>query len=276
MGEPNAKLFGSMSSTRIYLAHEPRTRYPSSRRLPHILISMSTSSRTFANETIRRDPLRGPQVQAESPIAHQYIEQMAERCATRCFGNVGTTVVFRVGAYDADVSEKEFAPTFMKADLVNLGQRNFIRETMRNHAGDRRCFPRRHCRLSTGSSECSARSRSVEKALYPDASKRRRADPRHSQHTAQITRSRFSGAQGGSRRPPAAYAARDEIRERAGSIKSRDRSESNGKAGREKTQSVPSYQVRTRRQWPDQGYQRRRRARRPFASSLAKNSRKAE
>jgi hypothetical protein len=37
------------------------------------------------------------------------------------FGNVGTMIVFRVGAYDAEVLEKEFAPQFTAEDIVNLG-----------------------------------------------------------------------------------------------------------------------------------------------------------
>jgi len=37
------------------------------------------------------------------------------------FGNVGTMAAFRVGAYDAEVLEKEFAPQFTAEDLVNLG-----------------------------------------------------------------------------------------------------------------------------------------------------------
>jgi hypothetical protein len=37
------------------------------------------------------------------------------------FGNVGTMITFRVGAFDAEVLEKEFAPQFMATDLVNLG-----------------------------------------------------------------------------------------------------------------------------------------------------------
>src|SRR3990172_8101973 len=54
-------------------------------------------------------------------IAHQYIEQMEEEVRNAVFGNVGTMITFRVGAFDSEVLEKEFAPTFMAADLVNLG-----------------------------------------------------------------------------------------------------------------------------------------------------------
>ena len=37
------------------------------------------------------------------------------------FGNVGTTVTFRVGPFDAEVLETIFAPKFTAEDLVNLG-----------------------------------------------------------------------------------------------------------------------------------------------------------
>jgi hypothetical protein len=46
---------------------------------------------------------------------------MEEEVRDAVFGNVGTMITFRVGAFDAEVLEKEFAPTFMATDLVNLG-----------------------------------------------------------------------------------------------------------------------------------------------------------
>ncbi len=55
------------------------------------------------------------------PIAHQYIEQMSDEVRAAVFGNVGTMITFRVGAYDAETLEKEFAPYFELVDLVNLG-----------------------------------------------------------------------------------------------------------------------------------------------------------
>jgi hypothetical protein len=38
------------------------------------------------------------------------------------FGNVGTMIIFRVGADDAEFLEKEFEPTYTMNDLVNLAQ----------------------------------------------------------------------------------------------------------------------------------------------------------
>jgi len=57
-------------------------------------------------------------------VAHQYTAQLVtkESSAMRdsIFGNVGTMIVFRVGADDADFLEKEFAPEFTPEDIVNL------------------------------------------------------------------------------------------------------------------------------------------------------------
>lgn len=45
---------------------------------------------------------------------------MPENVANAVFGNVGTLIVFRVGASDADMLQKEFVPVFEPADLTNL------------------------------------------------------------------------------------------------------------------------------------------------------------
>jgi hypothetical protein len=46
---------------------------------------------------------------------------MTEDVRDAVFGNVGTMITFRVGAFDAEVLEKEFQPVFDAEDLVNLG-----------------------------------------------------------------------------------------------------------------------------------------------------------
>lgn len=47
---------------------------------------------------------------------------MEEEVRDAVFGNVGTTVAFRVGPFDAEVLETIFMPQFTKEDLVNLGK----------------------------------------------------------------------------------------------------------------------------------------------------------
>ena len=45
---------------------------------------------------------------------------MDERVRAAIFGNVGTMIVFRVGATDAEYLAKEFYPVFTEDDLVHL------------------------------------------------------------------------------------------------------------------------------------------------------------
>lgn len=53
-------------------------------------------------------------------LAHQYLDQLPESIRGAVLGNVGTMVVFRVGASDALTLEPEFSPPFTALDLQNL------------------------------------------------------------------------------------------------------------------------------------------------------------
>ncbi|HEY4504865.1 MAG TPA: hypothetical protein VJI73_03805, partial [Candidatus Paceibacterota bacterium] len=68
-------------------------------------------------------------------IAHQYVEQMEEEVRDAVFGNVGTTVAFRVGPLDAELLEKVFAPKFTIEDLVNLGRNQIYLSLMIDGVG---------------------------------------------------------------------------------------------------------------------------------------------
>ena len=76
---------------------------------------------SFANESFADILSEARKYKLNLTIAHQYVEQMSEEVRAAVFGNVGTMITFRVGAYDAEVLEKEFAPQFTAEDLVNLG-----------------------------------------------------------------------------------------------------------------------------------------------------------
>ena len=53
-------------------------------------------------------------------VAHQFVEQLPSDVLRAVLGNVGTTVLFRVGALDADMMEPLFRPTFGRRDLLSL------------------------------------------------------------------------------------------------------------------------------------------------------------
>ena len=53
-------------------------------------------------------------------IAHQYIAQLEEGIKNAVFGNVGSTIVYRVSTEDANYVEQKFKPTFTAADIMKL------------------------------------------------------------------------------------------------------------------------------------------------------------
>lgn len=53
-------------------------------------------------------------------LAMQYLDQLSPALLGSVLGNVGTLVVFRVGAKDASILAREFAPVFSAEDVINL------------------------------------------------------------------------------------------------------------------------------------------------------------
>jgi len=122
MGEGNANLVGSMLITKIYLAAMSRADVgpESVKNLPPFYLYVD-EFQSFANESFADILSEARKYKLSLTIAHQYIEQMSDEVRAAVFGNVGTMISFRVGSYDADVLEKEFAPVFLAEDMVNLG-----------------------------------------------------------------------------------------------------------------------------------------------------------
>lgn len=122
IGETNANLLGSMLTTRIYLAAMSRADLP-----VHVMKTMPNfyfyvdEFQSFANSTFANILSEARKYHLNLIIAHQYVDQMEEDVRSAVFGNVGTTIAFRVGPFDAEVLETVFSPQFLAVDLVNLG-----------------------------------------------------------------------------------------------------------------------------------------------------------
>ncbi|MFA6270465.1 MAG: type IV secretion system DNA-binding domain-containing protein [Candidatus Paceibacterota bacterium] len=122
VGEGNANLLGAMLVTKIYLAAMSRADATPSelKKLPNFYLYVD-EFQSFANKSFADILSEARKYKLSLNITHQYIEQMAEEVRAAVFGNVGTMIAFRVGSFDADILEKEFAPTFVAEDIVNLG-----------------------------------------------------------------------------------------------------------------------------------------------------------
>ena len=122
IGETNANLLGSMLTTRIYLAAMSRAdlSVAEMKKMPNFYFYVD-EFQSFANATFANILSEARKYHLNLIIAHQYIEQMEEEVRDAVFGNVGTTIAFRVGPFDAETLETVFTPRFLAADLVNLG-----------------------------------------------------------------------------------------------------------------------------------------------------------
>ncbi len=121
VGEGNANLLGSLFITKIYLAAMSRADAGpyEVEALPPFYFYVD-EFQNFANESFASILSEARKYKLALTVAHQYIEQMTDEVRSAVFGNVGTMITFRVGATDAEIFEKEFAPYFILDDFVNL------------------------------------------------------------------------------------------------------------------------------------------------------------
>ncbi len=128
IGEDNSALLGSMMITKIQLAAMSRVDLPEKDRKDFYLYV--DEFQNFATDSFANILSEARKYRLNLIMAHQYIEQLGEKVKPAVFGNVGTLIVFRVGAVDAEELVKEFTPTFMEEDIVNLPKYEFYIKLM--------------------------------------------------------------------------------------------------------------------------------------------------
>lgn len=136
IGEQNTSLLGSMIITKIYLAAMSRADATPERmrELPNFYFYVD-EFQSFANESFANILSEARKYKLALIIAHQYVAQMEESVRDAVFGNVGTSISFRVGPLDAELLEKVFAPQFQANDLINLGMAQIYLSLMINDMG---------------------------------------------------------------------------------------------------------------------------------------------
>jgi len=118
IGEDNSSLLGSMMITKIQLAAMSRVDLPESKRNDFYLYI--DEFQNFTTDSFANILSEARKYRLNLIMANQYIEQLGETVQAAVFGNIGTLIVFRVGAADAEELVKEFTPTFTEEDIVNL------------------------------------------------------------------------------------------------------------------------------------------------------------
>jgi hypothetical protein len=128
VGEDASRLLGGLLITKIQLAAMSRVDIPRNERKDFVLIV--DEFQNFATASFANILSEARKFNLSLVIAHQYVAQMDEEVRDAVFGNVGTIVAFRVGAEDAELLEKEFAPEFLVQDIVDLGKRQIYLKLM--------------------------------------------------------------------------------------------------------------------------------------------------
>ncbi|MFA6136000.1 MAG: type IV secretion system DNA-binding domain-containing protein [Candidatus Paceibacterota bacterium] len=122
IGEDNSALLGAMIITKIQLSAMERVRIPEKDRKDFYLYV--DEFQNFATDSFAGILSEARKYCLNLIIAHQYIGQLVTDMSTKVrdavFGNVGTMIIFRVGAADAEFLEQEFDPEFNIQDMVNL------------------------------------------------------------------------------------------------------------------------------------------------------------
>ncbi|MBI5530925.1 MAG: type IV secretion system DNA-binding domain-containing protein [Candidatus Doudnabacteria bacterium] len=134
VGEDNSALLGAMVVTKLQLAAMSRTDIPEHERQDFYLYV--DEFQNFATDSFATILSEARKYRLNLIVGHQYIGQLVQERNTKVrdaiFGNVGTLVVFRVGAEDAEFLVKEFEPIFTEVDIVNLPKYYILLKLMIN------------------------------------------------------------------------------------------------------------------------------------------------
>jgi len=125
IGEDNAGLLGSFLVTKVQLAAMSRSDIErvEDRRPFYLYVD---EFQNFATDSFSVILSEARKYGLNLTVANQYTSQMTESVRDAVFGNVGTTISFRVSADDAPVLAKQFEPIFEAQDLLNLNNRHFV------------------------------------------------------------------------------------------------------------------------------------------------------
>ena len=122
IGDINANLLGMVTIGKLLMAALSRVDMPQEQRKDFNLYI--DEFQNFATDSIATILSEARKYRLNLVIAHQFIAQLEENIRDAVFGNVGSMLIYRVGADDAEFLEKQFLPTFSKSDLMNIDNFN--------------------------------------------------------------------------------------------------------------------------------------------------------
>ena len=122
LGEINSRLLGMIIVGKLFMAAMSRVDQPQEERKDFYLYM--DEFQNFTTKTISQILSEARKYRLNLTIAHQFIGQLREDINKAVFGNVGTKVIFRVSAEDAERFAKEYDPLLKLVDFTQLDNFN--------------------------------------------------------------------------------------------------------------------------------------------------------
>jgi type IV secretory pathway TraG/TraD family ATPase VirD4 len=139
IGDVNADLLGMIIVTKLQMAALARADIAEEKRKSFFLYI--DEFQNFVTDSIATILSEARKYRLALIIAHQYIGQLVKNNDTKIkdavFGNVGTTMVARIGPEDVDTLEKIYAPDFTGYDLINSDKLTWYTKMIVDNASTR-------------------------------------------------------------------------------------------------------------------------------------------
>jgi len=127
-GDLNSKLLGMIFIMKFQAAAMSRAKIPESERKDFALFV--DEFQNFSTDSFATIMSEARKYHLNLIVANQFTTQLTEEIRDAIFGNIGTTIAFRVGDRDAEALDKYFHPAFDETDLLRLPNFNTIVRTM--------------------------------------------------------------------------------------------------------------------------------------------------
>lgn len=118
IGDDASMLLGSLLVTSLQLAAMSRAEVPESQRRDFFLYV--DEFQNFSTDSFPTILSEARKYRLSITLANQYLAQLEDGTLHALFGNVGTLVVFQVGAEDAEILGEQLGGDVQKADLLTL------------------------------------------------------------------------------------------------------------------------------------------------------------
>jgi len=127
-GELNSKLLGMIFVMKFQAAAMSRANIPEDERVDFCLYV--DEFQNFSTDSFATIMSEARKYRLNLVVANQFTTQLTEEIRDAVFGNIGTTVAFRIGQNDVEVLSRYFQPLFDGDDLLRIPNYNTIVRTL--------------------------------------------------------------------------------------------------------------------------------------------------